>query len=709
MILMISSIVKALLPIILMAIGCFILRNRLDKRQLLGMCVLTVIFALIANWASNSVPSLRDEVTLTALGEKNAEAQAEEVYLQGYTIDGKEYICGKDLDIRDGKWFWTGETYCWRIESDTRQPEGVTRSVTIAIPVGWSRTLNFEGDVWRGIVEISAGDVTKKVDTYTAEGSTVVASIGRSKTNVLIWNQALHLAVYGLVFFVLVMALYTAAVWKRERFRQFNANHRGVLLFAAIALFQFVLAVKYSGLESFWYDELCELGWTERFPNLIERAFCDAVPRPISEFILGAWFLIAPFGDRVLLIFPELFTSLGIFFIGLCGKEYKSVRAGTFSELFASFSFTLLNQCSYEIRSYCMFFAFSAVLLYITIIRYKSKGKTERKIMIAFTVVMVIFSQTHYHAYVFLAAIFIFEVFVNWRYKLNKFSVVPYCILGICTIPCAVSVLKSHFVEAIEDYNFASWQPVPTHYNVTDLLNYLGSYYGIVQVLFWTGLAFALVSFLFERHESPRVDLCESLTGVIPIYLLAFVVLFFYIYGNLKTNATFWYNRYFTDLLPCFYMICGFGADKVCDLIDNSLGYKKTFITTAIVVSAVMLPTVEANFGNVDLRTSYEPYRQAADWIYTQSNYIYNDSIVILTDLAGSSRLGWTSYYVERYGKRDPINIVGGKNIDILQYDRVYTVLLHGTIDPDIMDILSENYYIDSEFNDVGITVYNRK
>ena len=83
-----------------------------------------------------------------------------------------------------------------------------------------------------------------------------------------------------------------------------------------------------------------------------------------------------------------------------------------------------------------------------------------------------------------------------------------------------------------------------------------------------------------------------------------------------------------------------------------------------------------------------------------------------MTNLTGAPKLGWTSYYVERYGKRDPINIIGGSqiyDIDILQYDCVYTVLLHGTIDPDVLNILSENYDVDSDFIDIGVTVYNRK
>lgn len=39
--------------------------------------------------------------------------------------------------------------YCWRPETDGRQPEGTVRSVTLEIPVSWDRTVNFFSNEWR--------------------------------------------------------------------------------------------------------------------------------------------------------------------------------------------------------------------------------------------------------------------------------------------------------------------------------------------------------------------------------------------------------------------------------------------------------------------------------------------------------------------------------------------------------------------------------
>lgn len=57
-------------------------------------------FGVVAGAVSGLVPPLRDEVTLTALGERREGASAEEIVLTGFTVDGKEYVSGKDLERR---------------------------------------------------------------------------------------------------------------------------------------------------------------------------------------------------------------------------------------------------------------------------------------------------------------------------------------------------------------------------------------------------------------------------------------------------------------------------------------------------------------------------------------------------------------------------------------------------------------------------------
>lgn len=712
MILITALLIKILCPLAVIAGGYFALRKSETGERMLGLGVLVILFALAANWVSGFIPPLRDEVTLTALGEKNEASSAEEIRLAGYTIDGKQYLCGKDMEILDGKWFWGGESYCWRIETDERQPEGVTRSITVSIPVGWDRTLDFEGNAAGGMVEVDAGVGTQTVDTYSADGSPVAASVGKSETSELIWNQVIYLAVYGVVFLTAVGLLYAAAVKKREGFIWLNRKHSGVLLYAAIALCQLVFMIRYSGLESFWYDELCELGWGIENPNLFARAFVDLVPRPIGEFLLGLWTVIVPNDDRWLLLFPEICTAVGVFFIGLCGKAYKDVKTGGFAELFASTSYIILQQCSYEFRDYALFFMTAAMLLYITILRYKTPGKPRRGLAAAYAITMVVCSQSHYHAYVLCAALFFLDVFVHWGLKIKKFSLIPYLVLGLCTIPSAVMVLRS---QVITTYDSSSWQPVPSFAELNELINYMAAYSTSVRSLFLIGTAAIVAVAVFLRKDrEDGIDresvLTERVVLLVPLYVLAFVIAFFLAYGHINTQGTLWYNRYFIDLQPCFYLVCGFAMTKICELLQNASRHKDTAKAAFVIfVLLSVLPGAIDNVKNASLRIQ-EPFREAADWIYTQDQNIFDDSTVIVYG-GFSGGTGWEQHYLEREGERDPLNAAEQFSIspdEIAQYDRVYTVAIHSTILYDIQAILNEQYVVETEMPDLGIYVYVR-
>lgn len=709
MILKTALLMKILCPLLVIIGGYFALRKHETRGRMLGLGALVILFALAANWVSGLIPPLRDEVTLTALGERNEAASAEEIRLTGYTIDGKEYLCGKDMEILDGKWFWSGETYCWRIETDPRQPEGVTRSVTVSVPVGWGRTLNFEGNAQCGTVEVSAGGGTQVVDTFSADGSPVAASFGKSETSMLIWNQIMYLAVYGVVFLAAVGLLYTAAVKKREGFIQFNRKHSGVLLYAAIALFQLGYMIYYSGLESFWYDELCEIGWGIENPNLFARAFVDAVPRPVGEFLLGLWSVIVPAEDRWLLLFPEICTAVGVFFIGLCGKEYKDVRTGAWATFLAAISYMILQQCAFEFRDYALFFMTASILVYITILRYKSPGKPRRSLVAAYAVTMVVCSQSHYHAYVLCAALFFLDVIAHWGLKIRKFNLIPYLVLGICTIPSAVMVLQSRFITT---YDSSSWQPVPSVSSLDELMNYLSSYTGNIRRLFDISAAIIMTVLVLRRNDKPHTeeDRIERFVLFIPMYIMFFVIAFFYAYGNINTQGTLWYDRYFTDLQPCYYMVCGFGVATICELIQNISRRKDVARAAfAIIVVCSLLPGGLANAKSVERRIR-EPFREAADWIYTQDQNIFDDSTVIV--YAGSTGgTAWEQHYLRREGARDPLNAVSQDlttNEELVQYDRIYTFALHSSIAYGIQAMLNEQYVVETEMPDLGVYVYVR-
>lgn len=708
MILMTARIIRLLVVFGAFFAGAYFFRGQLQKKGLTCLGVSLILLAVVAGGIAEMLPPLTEEVTLTALGEKRTEAEKEEVYLEGYTIDGKAYSSGKDLKITAGKWFWSGETYAWRIESDPRQPQGTTRSITVQIPVGWERALNFKGDVWRGMVEISIGEKTWVVDTFSENSRTVSVAVDRSRTPLLIKNQICYLVVYFALFTIMTVILF-CAVNRWDKIRRWNQRHRGIAMFALIALAQFVVAVRYSGMNCFWNDELYEIGWSEEATSILNCLFIDNAPLPIFRCIFHLWYSIAPYGERWLLLFVEVATAIGVFLIGLCGKEWKNVRVGVFAALFALVSGTVLRQCSYEIRSYGFYFASSALVLYLYLRSWKTPK--SRSATIWFTLAMVFFAGMHYHAVIFCIALFIIDVFAFFCFGIKRGSIIPYIVAAMSYIPNIVYVLKTKYMQNLVT---ESWQPVAGAKEVGTLLSYLAGESKVVLGLFLLGTAI-IVALLLERQKArEQWNGPEVIWEVTPLIIPCFVITFFVIYGNfVNRRTTLWHNRYFCDLIPCVLIICGFALDCVCEFCENSSS-RKFFTSATVCLFSCMLILPPSLMDAIKSGTSTgQPFRGAADWLYSQSNDIYNNETLILTSIVNAPTKGWEHYYLTRQGRRDAVQVLPSELVsveDLRSYQKIYLMTLHiSTIRGELADCLSTEYECIGSKPEYKITVYQRK
>lgn len=710
-----ALIIRVLLPLAVMAAGGLLLRKRSWPGRMAVMIVLTALFAVAANSVSQALPQLTDEVTLTALDQKNEAGVATEVYLSGYTVDGKAYTAGDDLEILSGKWFWRGNTtYCWRSWTDTRQPDGVTNSITVRMPVGRDRTLEFESGVWRGMVEVSFNGTTQVVDTYTEQLGTVSAQVGQSDASALAAELGRRLAVYAAVLLGLSAAAYTALVWRRESLARFNERHRGVLIFLAIALVQLAFAIRHSGTDGLWVDELIEVGWSVQIPNMFQRAMVDGLPKPISGLLIGLWIAIAPYGERWLLLLPEVVTAIGIFFVGLCGREHKNVRTGVFAELFAAVSGTLLYQCSFEIRSYCLYFAASAAVLYLYLKRYNSPGPAKLRENVALFIALVVFAQSHYYAYVICGALFLFDLTARLVFKVKKISMVPWIILGICSVPIAVIVLKSGFIGGF----VAEWMPVPDISAVGNMIDYLLDGSVQLRVLFFLGIALMvgnIVRVIELRADDPsrqerRME--RLLVLLLPLYLIVFLVTVLYVYGHINTKAPLWVNRYFCGLQPAMFVLCGYAVNWVCRFVENNS--RREGVAAAICcvfIGLLVFPSALTTLESAAERVR-EPYREAADYLYQDINHVFDDSSVIIDTTANpTSSIGWDRYYITKYGKRDSLNLRSLLLMDqeeILSYDRIYVAYQHDKYTDELTQILDTYYTKISDNTSLKVAIYTR-
>ena len=688
-----------------LAVGAVKYRKKLSALWLLSSGALLVFAMVVAIGASGLLPPLRDTVTLTALGEKSDSAASEELCLADCTVDGAVLRADTNIPIREGKWFWmAGGGYGWRPETDIRQPEGVTRQVTVAVPVGRERALDFAAGPERGLVEVDDGVTIMTVDTYAPEAGTVSVPIAASGSGKLLLDKAQRVALFGAVFALLGAAIFFA-VRDPERFRAYREKHAGQIAFFLIAACQFLVAFRYCGIDCLWYDELFEIGWGVQTDSLFARAFVDLVPRPISEFILGFWTTYAPYGEKWLMLLPELCTAAGIYFVGMCGKVYKNARAGVAAALFAACSGFLLRQCSYEIRSYSLFYMTGAIVLYYFLKRYRTPEQYTRGDKIKFTVAMVVFSQTHYYAYVICAVFFALEFIAQVFLKIKKIGFMPYIVTGICTIPSAVMVLRSHFIS---EYT-SVWQPVPTVSTVLSLFSDMAGWSRIQEAVFFFGAVCGLAAVIWLLRKRERT---EAFCRAVPLVLIGGVVVMFYIYGNfIRPDATLWSNRYFCGLFPCFSVVCGYGIDVLCQLAGQWT--KRPRAAAACVYVLVCLAVVIfSGKGVISAAHSVrQPYRAASDWLYSHDD-IYNDSTLILASDPPDALAGLNDYYFTKRGRRDQVNVKSCYEItdeELLQYDKVYTIALHELLRPGPTETLVAHFRQTEMGEDYNVLAFERR
>lgn len=678
--------------------------KQLSKRGAACLGALMILLALTANFAAGKVPALTDTVTLTALGEKQKEAGAEEILLTGYMVDGENFSAGKALQVMDGKWFWSGESYLWRIETDPRQPAGTTRTVAIKVPVGWERSLEFCSDMWRGKVEITANGTKQIVDTFSEEYTPLSVPIGRSQTTALVLNQVRRLAVYAVLFCagaIAVAAWLCFAQRKPEAAAVWLRHNNGKVLYALIAIVAGFLMFRHSGDVSFWADELlqieCAMGSLEHaVQNCLKMI--DATP-PLYTICAYMWYHIAPFGEQGLLLLSVIPTAAAAYVIGLAGEKLGGKYCGTLSASLLAFSSTAWNYAAFEFRSYSFVLFFSALSLYGRVQRDHSQKK--RSCMAAYSISLLGLAMSHYFGMLLCGLYFLTDLYLYGTGRITKRAAVSYILPGSASLVwlCLVyqTTLRYQTAEMI-----ASWYSRPTPQHIVWLLKFLSGNYLLSFYLFLFGVACAFVGAWQKRNAGK--DWRTTYQRIL-LWTIFAVVALIYIYGNyINQKSTMWADRYFIILIPFVILLSALSMTMLFprEGADGKLRLEAVTLLIGMILAGHCLLT-GASTGMI------QPFRESADWLYMQSNDIFNSDTVIMQTCIPNP---WQEYYICRQSRRDPLNVVGQDVLseeELIFYNKVYVQYSHIPISESLQTTLDENYVLEAELPDIQIREYIRK
>ena len=697
MILLMSRIGKILF-LLLAAGGVWLLcrRKGAGKSFLAVSVILLLIAGLLGEMASKELHPLTDSVTITALGEKSEDASADSVFISGFTVDDVEYPA-ESVQVLEGKWFWAGTDYAWRNELDTRQPEGTTRSITLAIPVGWERSIHFSVNKWRGLAEIRMGDSTQIVDVFTTES----VDLGRSETRLLLENQILRLIVFCAVVAAVFCAL-LAVLPRRDRFFRTCGKYKWQLIYAGIALCQFVFAVHNSGNDCLWADELCEIGWIAESDNVFQSMFSGYVPNPFFGAFFYFWYKLMPYGQRWLLLPMEFMTAAGIFFTGLCAKEIQDGKAGALACVIAALSSALLQDASYEIRRYSFLFCLSAVLVFLYLHRWQHPGQESRKEIVWISVCMVLFSDMHFFGVIYCAVLFCIDVYFYFKKRIRLRCIVPYIASAVAYLPVLISAYSSGMSEKKWE-----WMAKPTVSSLRTLINYLCGNEGIVPAMLFLGVAWAVFCVLPGAVKQTS----QASKREFPFYLLVLMagnIAVVYVYGHINPSFTIWVERYFLSIAPLSFVLAGCGASFLCDILGMKSGLKNG---SACIAAALAILVFHASIPSL-LSTKdavRQNYRGAADWLYSKANWIYNDDTLVLYTGNVEELDGWNEYYLTRQGRRDPIRIACMTEFDLddlKEYQRVCVMYQHRAASQKLQNALASEFELEEARSAEKIDVY---
>lgn len=704
MILLSVRIVKILLLMIFIATIFKMFHEKLSKRGLAGLGALIILFALTANFVTGKVPALTDTVTLTALGEKQKKAVAEEILLTGYTIDGESFSAGESLQVVNGKWFWSGENYLWRTETDPRQPPGTTRTITIKVPVGWERSLDFCSDMWRGKVEITANGNKQTVDMFSEEYAPMPVPIGRSQTFTLILNQVCKLTVYAGLLCTMTIAtvvLISFIQQQSETAMVWRFHNSGKVLYALIAIVAGFMMFCRSGDISLWADELLQLDIVrEDLPKVIHYCLnmVDATP-PLYGLCAWGWYHIAPFGERWLLLLSAIPITVAIYVIGLTGEKLGGKYCGALSASLLAFSSTVWNYAAFEFRSYAFVIFFSTLSLYCYLQRNLNQEK--RHWLVAYGASLLGLAMSHYYGMLLCGLYFFADLYLYVTKQITKRVAVSYIPAGCISLGWLCLVYKTTLQYRTPEM-IASWYSRPTPQGIIWLLKFLSGNYSLSLYLFLFGSAFVFMKIC--QKSSCEKDWGEIYQRIL-LWTICSVIALIYIYGNcINPKSTMWENRYFIILIPPATLLSSLGVIALFPQKGTKGRLRLGAVTLLIsVVLAGHCLMIGASGGIT------QPFREAADWLYLQSNTIFNSDTIIMQTCIPNS---WQEYYICRQTRRDPLNVVGQDAIseeELLSYNNVYIQYSHIPISEWLQTKLNENYVLEAELPDIQIKVYMRK
>jgi len=480
------------------------------------------------------------------------------------------------------------------------------------------------------------------------------------------------------------------------------------LIYALIALLSLAFMSWQCDKYSLWADEFAQICYSGLDKSLLDSALIVDPTPPLFNVLANVWYDITPYGDRWLLLLPQLAVALAVYVAGCWGEMMGGRRVGIWTAMLLGSSRMVIAHCGFEFRGYGVYLLFAVLTLY-------NHGKLLERgcgafgkyaFFYWFSLLGLVYSHAFGSLMFFvLAGLDIILVLcrrLSWR------MIAVYFCAGILFLPWVFyffSQTGSRVVNAE-----SGWMRTPNTSSIPRLVAYLCGNHVLTCVLFALAALFILWK-LAEAVKKREWD-AELIHKMVPFVVTAGVIMVVFMYSVIRPHVrSFWVERYFTGLFSCAMAACALGADALCTLLE-----RKSVRAARIGGSLCALAIVSVFLGRLlmeDIPMVKFYHKESTEIMYQQPD-IRDEGVIILCSSTAYLE-GWEEYYCEQKGAREGLSLHSLRKTpweeisacDVVYFD--YNFWYNGLMEEKNGLLLEENYELDKAWDEARLRRYVKK
>jgi uncharacterized membrane protein len=471
------------------------------------------------------------------------------------------------------------------------------------------------------------------------------------------------------------------------------------LVIAFLSFIVFVELVQVSFVPfatQFWGDEYFSLG-AALLPNFFEigQYMLYDGNGPIFNSLLWFWYRIVPYGDKYLLLLPQIFVMLSILVVGIASRKLLGNKGGIVAAILILIN---INYILYgnELRTYSLTVFASAFMMWMYFCRLEIMGKENTRSIVMYGVSLAFLVHTHYCAVFICLWLFLCDIVLIIKNKIQRRTVFSYILASIIFMPWAIYYLKNHTNTPYQLY-------IPSITDIFNRFQYLNSNNQTITFICIAAMVFSVIVFFYNNlRTSTRLQAmfisCATISGFIFIMYSSSVLLTKYL-----NKGNFWVERYFLAILPfIIFVISAFFVEVI-----ERIKVDRTIAMSVIIISILLFYLPQQY---IQLKSFRGP-TQWADWLESAANWLYEheqDSIYESdTGVYYTVYDSWRDYSLEKLGRRKALNYVN-INDKLTGVNKIYTVEEHVGLSDAQLSKLKEQFELIKDYKDIHVKVWQR-